>query len=83
MEYTLTRHAVDVLEKRQIQLEWLESALQMPQRCEPDKFDPALEHRLATIPAFGNRVLRVIVNVRVFPERVITAYFDRGMRGKL
>jgi len=36
-----------------------------------------LEHRLAAIPEFGNRVLRVIVNTSAIPPRVITAYFDR------
>ena len=48
-----------------------------PQWTEPDPVDAALEHRLDAIPEFGNRVLRVIVNIAATPPRVITAYFDR------
>jgi uncharacterized DUF497 family protein len=87
MAYTLTEHAHDAMEKRGIAVEWLERTLVAPQRREPDKTDGQLEHRMAAIPEFGNRVLRVIVNTAVEPERVITMYFDRAarraMRGEL
>ena len=83
MAYTVTEHARDAMAKRGIRVEWLERTLAAPQLREPDKMDSDLEHRLGVIADFGNRVLRVIVNIRVNPERVITAYFDRGMRGKL
>lgn len=82
MTYSLTEHARDALVKRQIPLEWLGRALVAPCRREPDRVDEALEHRLAAIPEFGNRILRVIVNVQANPERVITAYFDRRARGE-
>ncbi len=83
MTYMLTEHARDALQKRGIRVEWLERTLVAPQSCAPDEMDAELEHRLAVIPEFGNRVLRVIVNTRVDPERVITVYFDRRMRGAL
>ena len=51
-----------------------------PDWTEADSIDEDLEHRLARIPDFGNRVLRIIVNVNVTPPRVVTAYFDRGSR---
>jgi hypothetical protein len=35
------------------------------------------------LPEFGGRVLRVVVNKTVVPERVVTVYFDRTMKGKL
>ncbi len=86
MAYTLTEHARDAMEKRGIAVEWLERTLTTPQWREPDKVDGALEHRLAVIPEFGNRVLRVIVNASADPERVVTMYFDRvarrAMRGE-
>jgi len=73
--------------KRGIAVEWLERTLAAPQWCEADEVDGDLEHRLAAIPEFGNRVLRVIVNIQADPERVITMYFDRtvhrGIRGEL
>ncbi len=83
MPYVLTAHAADALGKRKIRREWLEHVLSAPSRRVPDSLDPALEHRLAIIPEHDNRVLRVIVSTRVDPVRVITAYFDRTMRGQL
>ena len=81
MAYTLSEHARDVMAKRAIRTEWLERALCAPEWCESDRIDNTLEHRLVTIHEFGNRVLRVIVNTQVKPVRVVTAYFDRRMRG--
>lgn len=83
MKYALTRHAQDVLEEREIPVDWLERVLSAPQRIEPDPDDPALEHRLGRIAEHGNRVLRVVVNKTVRPARVVTLYFDRTMRNKL
>lgn len=83
MNYTLTEHARDAMKRRGIRLEWLEQTLAAPQLRQPDEMDHELEHRLAVIPESGNRVLRVIVNTRVAPQRVITLYFDRRMRGAL
>jgi hypothetical protein len=83
MDYRLTQHAEDVLAKRRIPLEWVERVLRTPERVQPDKTDAELEHRLAQIPEYGNRVLRVIVNRVTNPEKVITFYFDRNMRGQL
>jgi len=74
MDYRLTQHARDALEKRQIAVAWVERVLARPEWMEPDPLDAALEHRLAAIPEFGNRVF---VNASAAPPRVITAYFDR------
>jgi uncharacterized DUF497 family protein len=83
MPYTLTQHARDVIEKRKISFEWLERALNSPQRIEQDGTDSDLEHRLTTIEEYGCRVLRVIVNFKVCPIKVVTAYFDRNVKDKL
>ena len=48
-----------------------------------DHADPELEHALAPIPEREGRVLRVVYNRGVDPIRVMTAFFDRTMRGKL
>ncbi len=42
-----------------------------------------LIHALRAIPEFGDRVLRVIYNRTRQPPHVVTAFFDRGMKGKL
>lgn len=83
MPYVLTAHATDALEKRKIRREWLERVVTVPSRRVPDLIDAALEHRLGIIHEHDNRVLRVIVNTQFNPVRVVTAYFDRTMRGKL
>ena len=77
MEYVLTEHARDALEKRRIPLAWMERALGTPEATEADPVDPDLEHRLARISEFGNRVLRVIVNGKRTPPHVVTVFFDR------
>jgi hypothetical protein len=82
VDYELTRHARDVIEERQIQLEWLERTLAKPGLIEPDAADSALESRFAKIGVW-RRILRVVVNTQVVPKRVVSAYFDRKMKGRL
>ena len=77
MDYVLTEHAQDALKKRQIPVAWMEQALIAPEVTEADPVDADLEHRLARIPEFGYRVLRVIVNTKKRPLHVVTVFFDR------
>lgn len=77
MAYELTEHARDALAKRHIALEWVERAFDAPEATEADPVDPDLEHRLARIPEWGNRVLRVIINGKTLPPRIVTVFFDR------
>lgn len=77
MDYHLTEHARDALKKRKIAREWMERTLSAPEWIEKDSMDEHLEHRLARIGEFGNRTLRVIVNIRTAPPRIVTVYFDR------
>lgn len=84
MDYELTAHARESLRKRaNIRLEWLEQVMAHPQLIQTDPIDSRLEHRLGRIDEFEGRVLRVVVNPKTDPIRVITAFFDRGMRNKL
>ena len=83
MNYELTRHARERVRERKIELAWIERALTRPDRTEPDEVDPDLEHRLAIIPEKGGGVLRVVCRPGADPLRVVTAHFDRGMKGKL
>ncbi|MBN1868308.1 DUF4258 domain-containing protein [Candidatus Sumerlaeota bacterium] len=77
MKYHLTEHARDAIEKRRISVEWMESTLNAPEWSEKDSIDGSLEHRLARIPEFGNRALRVVTNTEAIPPRIVTACFDR------
>ena len=83
MKYELTQHARDMLAERQILTEWMERVLANPARVEPSVTDATVESRLAKIAEHGGRVLRVVVNKKAVPERVVSVYFDRTMKGKL
>lgn len=83
MKCEFSQHARDAAAERGIPTEWIERVLDNPERTEPDTDDPELTHRLTRIPEHGNRVLRVVVNEQADPLRVVTAYFDRKMKGKL
>ena len=83
MNYELTQHARDVLQERQIAVAWMERALGQPALSLPSQSDPAVESRFVRIPEYGNRVLRVVVNKQAVPERVVSVYFDRSMKGTL
>ena len=83
MRFELTWHAKKVLAEREIPMEWLERTLAAPELTHRDPVDEAVERRFRRIPEFGNRVTRVAVNTRVEPNRVISVFFDRQMKGKL
>jgi hypothetical protein len=83
IRYVLTAHAQAVIEAREIPVAWVERVLTTPERTEPDRADPDLQHVLARIGEHDDRVLRVVYNKNSNPWRIVTAYFDRTMRGKL
>jgi hypothetical protein len=82
MNYTLTEHAKRMLTEREIPHEWLERVLNEPVLREPDPDDTSLERRYRPIPEFEGRVPGVVVNTTMEPVRLVSAFFDRSMRGK-
>lgn len=83
IDYELSAHAVTVMAEREILEAWVKRVLSSPERTEPDAADSLLRHALGRIPERDDRVLRVVYNETIHPWRVVTAYFDRAMRGKL
>jgi hypothetical protein len=71
-------HFADMLRERGIKREWVNAALDNPGRTEDH--DDGTRHFISQIPEFNNRWLRVVVNVTVFPEKLVTAFFDRRLR---
>ena len=63
--------------------EWVESAVAEPALRTSDPNDPEVERFFRPIPERGGRVLRVSVNTRVAPWRMVSVFFDRSMRGEL
>lgn len=80
--YQLTRHAEAALLKRKIELAWIERALAEPDWTEPDPEKSDVKHAFRRIAERNHRVLRVVYNPSVHPVRVITAYFDRRLKGR-
>lgn len=83
MKYKLSEHAETTLREREISPEWLASAMNEPDLTLPHEDDASLKYAFKVIPAFGNRVLRVIYNATKEPTVIVTLYFDRTMKGKL
>jgi len=83
IKFELTEHAKKALAERGIPIEWVERTLATPELRQPDPDDAEVERRFRRIPEFGDRVLRVAVNNTVEPERVVSVFFDRQMKGKL
>lgn len=83
MKFELTQHAKKALAEREIPLEWVERAMSAPELRLPDPDDATVERRYRRIPEHGGRVLRVAVNIAVEPERIVSVFFDRKMKGKL
>lgn len=81
MEAEFTDHAKKRLRERRIEIVWVLEAIAFPDSSWPDPDDPELEHRLAVIPAAGYKTLRVVCTVDTEPVRVITAFFDLGIKG--
>jgi hypothetical protein len=74
----LSRHVQEELERRGIPAAWVWRAVQTPDRTEraPD----GTTHYVKTLPEFRGRFLRVVVNTRKQPPRVVTAFFDARLR---
>jgi len=78
-----SRHARRVMAERLLHMDWVESVVAEPALRTPDPNDPEVERFFRRIPEHGDRVLRVVVNTRVVPWRVVSVFFDRSMRGAL
>lgn len=81
--YGLTAHAKEVTEARGIRPVWLEQVVTHPQKSEPDRTDKTLTHHLGKITEYDGRVLRVVLSKRTKTPLIVTAYFDRTLKGKL
>lgn len=67
MEFRLSDHAAKRMQQRKILPEWIQAALDDPDRTENDAEDPRLAHALKTIPEKGFNVLRVVYNESTDP----------------
>jgi hypothetical protein len=73
-----TKHFSEMLVERSIEHKWVDATILFPDKIE-DHSD-GTRHYIRKIVEFGDRWLRVIVNVESEPERCVTAFFDRRLR---
>jgi hypothetical protein len=78
MEYS--KHFRQMTEERLISHDWVELTIRNPDEIEDHK--DGTRHYMKQIPEYGSRWLRVVVNVRINPNRAITAFFDRRLGRK-
>lgn len=81
--FTFSKHALKVLELREIRPEWVARALFAPERRVRDPRHADVERFYSRVPENDGRVLRVAVNTATDPWRVVTVFYDRSMRGEL
>ena len=72
-----TRHAEEAIAARGIALDWIEAAINAPDRVEPDPRDPACTRSYKSIAALNGRVLRVVHRPDGDDILVITVHLDR------
>ena len=76
MKFKLSDHAETRIRQRKIKLEWIEAAIENPDKIENDAEDHTLAHALKAISETGSKRLRVIYNETTEPVIIVTAYFD-------
>ena len=76
MNYKLSKHALAVIENRNIAPEWIDFVLNHPTR--EDTISLVETHFFSLITQNENRCLKVVINMTT--NVVITVYFDRDMR---
>ena len=82
-DLTYTAHARLAMSEREISADWIERVVASPGLRLYDPNDVEVERFYGSIAEMDGRVLRVAVNTRVVPWRVVNVFFDRRMRGRL
>jgi len=78
VDFNFSAHTQDMLKEREIPEEWVQRTI--------DKSDwknigeDNNVHYFKSIPEHGERILHVVVNPHVAPQRVVTLFFDRRAR---
>jgi hypothetical protein len=77
-EWEFSGHAKDMLTERSIREEWVLRVLNSPRDVQ--HMADGTTHYIGPIEENENRMLRVVANTRVRPQRVITTFFDRRLQ---
>jgi len=80
LEPIFTAHARDMLKERGIPEQWVVQAINEPD--EKNIGNDGNMHYFKSIPDRENRILHVVVNETVEPNRIVTLFLDRRRRTK-
>lgn len=83
MAVKFTNHAKQRIESRNIEESWIEKIVSNPILTDTDSKNENLIHYYGRVDETGDRILRVVGKTLNGDILIITAFFDRGMRGKL
>jgi hypothetical protein len=75
----LLRHAEEALDKRLLQLDWIERTITSPDFVQPDP-DPTLTRSFKAIDEFGGRIPRVVHRAEGADILIVTVHFDRDAK---
>lgn len=78
MKAELSKHTQDMLKERNISEEWVWRTIENPDWKNVGADDNV--HYFKKIPEHGERVLHVVVNPFLSPNKVVTVFFDRRAR---
>ena len=79
-DFEFSAHSKDMLKERNIAEEWVWRTLNTPDR--KHRGDDGNMHYTKTIQERDGRVLRVVVNADVQPNRIVTVFFGRRLGQK-
>jgi hypothetical protein len=74
-DYELTSHAREMLIERNIPEEWIWRVLQNPDKTKLG--EDGNRHYFKSIREQNGKILHVVINPNMHPNRVITLFFDR------
>jgi Domain of unknown function (DUF4258) len=80
LTFTLSNHAKDMLKERNILEEWVWRTVNSP--SETHTGEDGNTHYIKEIDEKEGRMLRVIVNPFVQPNRIVTVFFDHHLSKK-
>jgi hypothetical protein len=66
------KHFNQMIEERNIRRDWVDQALEIPDDAED--VEDGTRHYIKPIHEYGNRGLRVVINVQVSPNRAVTSF---------
>lgn len=78
IEHEFSEHAYDMLKERNVSEVWVKLVIEEPEMKELK--DDGTVHYVRAIEEHEGRYLRVVVNTRAKPWRIVTVFFDRRLR---